>query len=523
MRASLHYSTRTPELFERFIWMPFILPLILLSPVATLFPELPSTALLLIIPIIASLDIFIIRKFQFKKLISALLLVGSGVLIVYITSPIYIFLNLFIVELSIAAGILLLIGFVFVLYQQNKRTSVFSTSKSFLKEFLRETNLKPNPNIHIRSQHSSYLRFNQNPQIKSAKFGHLERANVIVFAVESMGKHFMKYFPDSVFLKKVSENAIISNNHYAICPNTNQFFEHFYGANYPSHLSYPFLPALINCGYKTALISSSDFNLWNTRALIDSTAFEKCWDANKLRSLSNSKGDAMMLAALPLIEKLVDDGPFFLHFQNEQTHYPYFNDQVDKYNNFRESSVKSRYLNALDESLSIFAGIFEQLNETIPMDNTIIIFTGDHGEAFGELGYKAHSNSTVNAQTLVPFSIRHPKLDAEEITYSSHFDVMPTVFDLLGIEYGTQHPGKSVFNGILKPPEILYSQTRKANAPANLCAIINEEKIMLDRVMGYYFKMSMDEKEINELHESEIDYFQSLIFNMAKKRGLINN
>jgi len=44
---------------------------------------------------------------------------------------------------------------------------------------------------------------------------------------------------------------------------------------------------------------------------------------------------------------------------------------------------------------------------------------------------------------------------------------------------------------------------------------------MIDRVMGHYLKMSIDEKNVRSLSGSEQDYYQSLLFWMAEERGLL--
>jgi hypothetical protein len=98
---------------------------------------------------------------------------------------------------------------------------------------------------------------------------------------------------------------------------------------------------------------------------------------------------------------------------------------------------------------------------------------------------------------------------------------MPTILDLLGYEYSTEHAGSSIFNNNSHSPNLLYSQTRKANVPANLCAVIDDNKFMIDRVMGHYLKMSIDEKNVRSLSSSEQDYYQTLLFWMAEERGLL--
>jgi len=81
-------------------------------------------------------------------------------------------------------------------------------------------------------------------------------------------------------------------------------------------------------------------------------------------------------------------------------------------------------------------------------DMTLFIVTADHGEAFGEHGYRGHGFSVYDETTHIPLVMTFPGPDppvgrTRELTQS--IDLMPTIFDLLQITYpGDGMQGRSL-------------------------------------------------------------------------------
>jgi choline-sulfatase len=69
-------------------------------------------------------------------------------------------------------------------------------------------------------------------------------------------------------------------------------------------------------------------------------------------------------------------------------------------------------------------------------DQTIVLFTSDHGESLGEGGsYFVHGTSTLPVQAHVPLILRAPGLEAgRRSELVSHVDIMPTLLELTGID-----------------------------------------------------------------------------------------
>jgi arylsulfatase A-like enzyme len=68
-------------------------------------------------------------------------------------------------------------------------------------------------------------------------------------------------------------------------------------------------------------------------------------------------------------------------------------------------------------------------------DETMIIFTGDHGESLGQHGEMSHGFYAYNTTIWVPFIINVPGSDARRVQQNvSHLDIFPTVCDFVGIK-----------------------------------------------------------------------------------------
>ena len=76
---------------------------------------------------------------------------------------------------------------------------------------------------------------------------------------------------------------------------------------------------------------------------------------------------------------------------------------------------------------------------------TVVIITGDHGEAFGEHGMYKHAFALWEELTHVPLIIHGPNINPRRIqARRSHIDFAPTVLDLMGVEVPKTMVGKSM-------------------------------------------------------------------------------
>ena len=120
------------------------------------------------------------------------------------------------------------------------------------------------------------------------------------------------------------------------------------------------------------------------------------------------------------------------------------------------------YSDVYDNSIlwvnSVLNPFFEELASEGQLENTLIVITSDHGEAFGERGFEGHARYVYKETTEVPLIISFPFRLEEPIVVRSRtagIDVWPTIFDLLGM------PGFEVSDGQSRVPEILAAARKE--------------------------------------------------------------
>jgi arylsulfatase A-like enzyme len=97
----------------------------------------------------------------------------------------------------------------------------------------------------------------------------------------------------------------------------------------------------------------------------------------------------------------------------------------------------------LDEQLG---RLLDQLRRQGLLDNTVVIITSDHGEAFGDHGHLGHGPSLHLDEIGVPLVILSPGAPAGRVVESpvSLRDLPATVIDVLGLSAGSPFPGRSL-------------------------------------------------------------------------------
>jgi len=77
--------------------------------------------------------------------------------------------------------------------------------------------------------------------------------------------------------------------------------------------------------------------------------------------------------------------------------------------------------------------------------NTVLIISADHGEAFGEHGMYKHAFELWEVLTRVPLIFHGPGIRAQRIDLRrSHIDVAPTILELMGLDIPQDFHGKSL-------------------------------------------------------------------------------
>ncbi len=205
---------------------------------------------------------------------------------------------------------------------------------------------------------------------------------------------------------------------------------------------------------------------------------------NKPTTLTGSKTEIITDHALDFLKDRPKDKPFFLNIGYIGTHSPYHESHhdpkfVDLYKDatfsdlpeyhkhpwaknegfpYDESDTEQinahrrGYYASVSEIDHHLGRVMDYLEETNQLDNTIIIYTSDHGCTLGHHGFWGKGNSTrplnvYETSIKVPLFIQHPDLPKNETSDRpvDHYDTFNTILDFANtpLPTNTNYPGIS--------------------------------------------------------------------------------
>ena len=140
------------------------------------------------------------------------------------------------------------------------------------------------------------------------------------------------------------------------------------------------------------------------------------------------KGEVVIDRALNWLKKR--NSPWFLWIHCWDPHDPY--EPPEPYLTQYKEHPYTGEVGYVDFVLGRF---FIYLEENNLFENTLVIFTGDHGESLGQHGEKTHGFFAYNTTIRIPLIITSPGFEKRQIEhYVSHIDIFPTVCDILNLE-----------------------------------------------------------------------------------------
>lgn len=164
------------------------------------------------------------------------------------------------------------------------------------------------------------------------------------------------------------------------------------------------------------------------------------------------------------------------------------------------------YDNAIRRVDGLLDVLFQYLETSGLADNTIIVVSSDHGEAFRERGIEGHARRVFKETTEVPLLVALPfRLDPGIVvrTRTRNVDIWPTVLDLIGLEMPGGLDGRSLV------PDMIASARGEAPAQPENTGIAHldmtwgqsgEEPIPTVAVAdgAYRYVKVMENAEVNE-------------------------
>jgi membrane-anchored protein YejM (alkaline phosphatase superfamily) len=259
-------------------------------------------------------------------------------------------------------------------------------------------------------------------------------------------------------LWEFSQQALKFNNHYSGGNRTRMgMFSMFYGLHAPYWFSFQeqrvrpaIMDLLIEKDYQFALHTSQSF----TYPELDDTVFADMPEGTLMQELKD--GDSWQRDSQNISDILTglknrdSSQPFFTFMFFESTHAPYtFPEQAVIRSPYLESmnyakmnllgnigAIHNRYINAAHHIDQEAGRLLDYLEENQLLDNTIVLFTGDHGEEFMENGHwgHGHNNYFPEHQVRVPLILRLPGEKPGEVNYpTSHLQIPHTLLTRLGV------------------------------------------------------------------------------------------
>jgi arylsulfatase A-like enzyme len=136
---------------------------------------------------------------------------------------------------------------------------------------------------------------------------------------------------------------------------------------------------------------------------------------------------------------------------------------TDLYSDAQLRRARQGYYAAVTEVDHYCGVILDKLKELGLEDNTIIVFTSDHGEWLGEQLLFGKSYPAHDGVSRVPLIVRKPGGDVDKSRHEivEAVDVLPTLLDAVGVQVPPYIQGRS-FNALLKKGESISYASRSS-------------------------------------------------------------
>jgi hypothetical protein len=291
-----------------------------------------------------------------------------------------------------------------------------------------------------RAEDAALLALARRPVEPSPRRGALAGADVVLVTVESLGQAATRE-ARLPFLEALGARGVTSARHVSPSPTTNNAHVALAFAGYrDDDGATAAVRALAGAGWQTAYLTTARTSYYGLAALLAKAGYGEVIDRDAYGGAVTDHDLYRRGAALAGERLGARRGPRFLHVHTNDTHVPYAVTDPS----FRrrgagadaEPDDRGRWLDSLEEADAIVARLIDELSARGVVRDPLVIVTGDHGQAFGGLGYLTHGSAITAEETLVPFALAHPALPAvaAPVAWSSHFDVLPTVLDLVGVD-----------------------------------------------------------------------------------------
>lgn len=354
--------------------------------------------------------------------------------------------------------------------------------------------------------------------------------NIYLFVAESLREDYLDQETSPNLHRFKSENIFVDQS-YSNGNATQLCWYSIFHSNYPFHWqeksegSYP-IALFKEIGYKTRVYTSAGLNYYNTDERIFGAGRK---NADAIFSYPHHPPVPASESDEKTFNHFLDDlnmhkeGTVFVIFL-DSTHFEYSwpSDFDIKFapidrdkTHFRLSSsrrdmrfIKNRYRNSIHFVDMLMGSFFGKLKRMGLYDESLIVFTGDHGDEFYEAGQLFHASHLSEMQTKPPIYFKlGDNSRYKPVAKISHVDIMPTLVDhvvqaeIQGID------GKSLYSKS-RLDYIISTRYNGSRAPFEFFIHTGKRKCIarFSNKGDIYSAKSLDIVSLKDIHEKYVPY-----------------
>jgi lipoteichoic acid synthase len=312
--------------------------------------------------------------------------------------------------------------------------------------------------------------------------------NVVLIVLESTAAYYTSLYGSpyktTPHLESEASNALVFDNFHcnvgltanALACTTLSIYPYMtwreYTVEYPTYPGTTLAQVLKPRGYPTLFIHTGYLSYTNQRAFLQNRGFDQLldwegFDAGPAYSSWGGEDRVLFDRLLSWIDRQ-NGHPFFAMAWTIQGHHPYDPSPGQEIVDFfagRELPPDDydlgRYLNIVHEADEQVGRFFDGLRQRGLADDTLVVVTGDHGQAFGHPHPTwGHGFFVYQENVHVPLMIWNPRLfpKGERVaTVGSHIDLAPTIADIMGVPPAATWQGRSLFAPDRPPRAYFYA------------------------------------------------------------------
>lgn len=164
-------------------------------------------------------------------------------------------------------------------------------------------------------------------------------------------------------------------------------------------------------------------------------------------------------------------------------------------------------------------------------DESVIVFTGDHGESLGQHGELSHGFFAYNSAIWIPLIIKVPGVKPASIgQYVSHLDIFPTICDVTGVEKPVFLQGNSLvplLNGNRISDRAIYFESMYpfySHGWAPLMGFIQRQEKFIESPIPELYDLEEDFDELENLAErTKLDRYREQLEKIIRNHSSAGN